>query len=543
MERKVKNELLVGLTLALVAFVIYSNSLGNGFVWDDSVVILANPVLKGSPLELFSSIDSARTTDLTPYYRPLTILSFLIEGRLHGFNPFLVRLFNVLLHTANTFLVYRLIRTFNVALPGAMIAGLLFALHPLQSEAVDFNAGGRNTMLAAFFILTTYLVHQWSVKQGSVYGALVASILFLAGLFSKETALVILPFIGATEIYGLCYKKAFSWRKACFRLVPYISCVLIYLILRNNAMLRAGVDLVIIPGLGERLLDNIYIIPRYLLNVVWPVLLSPKYFIPDDLHLYTLQLFSAWVFIVGMLLWFFTRGRSLPTLFGLAWIVAFWLPVSGIFRIPSAPLADRYLYVSAIGLWVLLADQLGRFLSTHATIRRWGVVPAAMVLIVLAAVTIGHNPVWHSDVSLSSRIIELYPEQAYGFHNLGCAYLDKEHNPVLAERSFAQAFALDPNFPRLRTQMGYIAVLRGDNEGALRHYADALKLNPFDAEAHLNSGIVLEKMLRYEEALIEYRRFLESPGNELADARLAINSKVLDLSQRPIATGHREKPL
>lgn len=88
--REKRNDLLVGLAVAMVAFLVYANSLGNGFVCDDDVVIVANAALKGNALSLFSGIDVARATELNPYYRPLTLLTFLLEERLHGLTPFLL---------------------------------------------------------------------------------------------------------------------------------------------------------------------------------------------------------------------------------------------------------------------------------------------------------------------------------------------------------------------------------------------------------------------------------------------------------------------
>ena len=93
-----KKELLTGFLVTVVAFLVYANSLGNSFVGDDHSVILHNPLLRGSPLSLFSGIDTTSDTELLPFYRPLTYLTFLIEQRLHGLTPFFVRLFNVLLH-------------------------------------------------------------------------------------------------------------------------------------------------------------------------------------------------------------------------------------------------------------------------------------------------------------------------------------------------------------------------------------------------------------------------------------------------------------
>jgi tetratricopeptide (TPR) repeat protein len=442
-----------------------------------------------------------------------------------------VRLFNVLLHSANSFLVYRFIRSFNSNRYAALLAGLLFALHPLNSETVNFNAGGRNTMLATFFVLAAYLLHQWSIRKGLLCGAFAGATLFLAGLFSKETALALLPFIGIAEISGFGEPGSSAKRRAIIRFSPYLVSVAIYLLLRNKALLNAGVSLDVFTGLMSRLLDNAFIIPRYLLNVVWPTLLSPKYYVPEDLNLFVLPLVLSWLCICTVLWWLFTDGRSRISFFGLTWMVAFWLPVSGLFPIPSAPLADRYLYLPAIGLWLVVADQIGRFLKSQNRIGRWGLLGVGTVLVVLATVTIRHNRTWHNDIALFSRLIDLYPENAYGYHNLGCAYLDKEKNLDLAEKSFERALALDPYFPRLRTQMGYARLLRGDLAGALSHYNQAIYQNALDSEALLNRGDVLERLGKFDEALDSYRRFLATPGSEFVDARVSTKLKVIALSK------------
>lgn len=531
-----KNYLIIGLTIVIVAFLVYANSLSNGFVWDDDVVILANPALRGNSLSLFSSIDAARVTEPTPYYRPLTLLTFLVEERLHGLVPHLIRLVNILLHAANAFLVYRLAQVLIKKPTAALLTGLLFAVHPLHSEAVDLNAA-RNTLLAAFFVLSVYLVHGRSTRMEHFSGALAGSVLFLAGLFSKEPALVVLPFICLLEFHHLCSPDPDERRRALVRLVPYAFSLGIYFVLRLNALSAAGIQLEIYQGLGTRLLDNLYIIPRYIVTVVWPTALSPVYFVPDDFHPLALQLALAWICIVSSLVWCFTRGRSYATLFGVAWIVLFWLPVSGIVPITSAPLADRYLYIPAIGLWLIVSDQFFRLIPDRGVIRRYSLLGAATIILVLAVLTIRRNLDWKSDVALFTRFVEQYPDRAYGHHNLGCAYLDKVKNLDLAERSFEKALAIDPRFPRLRTQIGYARLQRGDYEGALQHYAEALKVNPFDAEAHLNSGVALEKLFRYEDALFEYQRFLDTPGNDLAEARRSTQVKIADISRLLEATG------
>ena len=337
-------DIAIGLFIFAAVFVVYLNTLGNGFVWDDDVVILANSSLKGSVGSLFSGIDVGRLSESTPYYRPLTLLTFMLEGRLHDFTPTLVRAVAVLLHCLNSYLVFRLVRTLGVDVWGALLAGLLFAVHPVNSESVNFNSGGRNTMLAVFFVLCSYLVHRRSLSKNSTVLVWAGAVLFLAGLFSKETALAILPLILFNEYDRRNDKSTNSRFNAVVRCLPYLLGLAFYLFLRNSALSHAGVSINPWPGLMGRLLDNAYIIPRYGLNVVWPLWLSPQYFIPEDLNLYALPLVGGWLVVMVALWWVLACNCSRVTLFGLAWMIVFWLPVSGLFPFPSASLADRYFY-------------------------------------------------------------------------------------------------------------------------------------------------------------------------------------------------------
>jgi tetratricopeptide (TPR) repeat protein len=386
-------------------------------------------------------------------------------------------------------------------------------------------------LLATFFVVASYLVHQWSHAQKSFLGALAGAALFLAGLFSKEIAVAILPFVAVAEYVGVKNEARKFLQKPFVRLLPYEICLVAYLLLRNNALSRAGASLDVINGLASRLQDNIYIIPRYLLNAIWPQFLSPRYFLPEDFNLYVLPLVLAWVCIVGMLWWLFTGGRSRATLFGLAWLFAFWLPVSGIIPIPSAQLADRYLYTPAIGLWLIIADQFRIIVLSRERLKRWGIITLSGILIALAIVTVRRNQIWKSDITLFTTIVELYPDQALGYDSLGCAYLDRENNIDLAEKFFERAFILNPSFPRLRTQMGYVRLLRGDLQGALEHYNQAIYRDSQDAEVLLNRGVVLERLGTYCDARDSYRRFLATPGNEFPEARRVTILKISELSQ------------
>ncbi len=541
---------LYGLLIVIVVFLVYANSLGNDFTLDDHSVILKNPALKGTVLSLFNSIDTTNETQLLPFYRPVTYLTFLIEGRLHGFNPLFIRLFNVALHSINAFLLYRLARMlFKENIYAAMLTALIFAVHPLQSEGVNFNAGGRNTMLAYFFSISTYLLHNKSLITGKTYYAFIAATLFLTGLFSKETALMILPFILALEIKSTRSTVPGARMQSAFRLIPYFIAATIYIVMRWITLSKLGIQTSIIPGIGTntleaiyitttfstRMINNIYIIPNYLWSVICPTTLANRYMIPDDLNLLILPLAGAWLCILSGLAWILTKGRSYASLFGLAWLVFFWLPVSGIVFVPGAQQADRFIYIPVIGLWLIIIDQVFRAFHFEKTfIRKYGSAVATIILIILAGLTIRRNLDWQNNLTLYTRFVEQYPDNVHALAGLGKAYYSqgKFQNTERAEQAFEKTVSIDPNFPMIYTFLGNIKLNKEDLNSAMHSYSKAIEVYPYDKEARLNRGITLEKLGRPKEAITDYLFYLTSPGSDdIPGGREHAQNRIKELSK------------
>lgn len=542
-----KNSLL-GLFISFVALAVYSGSLGNGFVTDDPGVILQNPVMRGEPLSLFSVIDTASDTQLLPFYRPLTYLTFYVEGRLHGFNPLYMHMLNVILHAACSFLVFMLARSLFSAPWPALFAGLLFAVHPLNTESVNFIAGGRNTMLACFFVVAAYLVHLRSIEKDSSLTAFGGGVLFLAGLLSKESAMMGLPFFAFQEMIRSRKKGSGMLLHAFMRLVPYAAVTIFYLVIRWKTLSRFGIqtgivpgmvsrkleDMYIFPSLAERLMNNIYIIPKYLLTVIWPTSLSPRYTVPGDFHLIALPLIAGWICIICVVVWLIKRGRGPATFFGLSWMVAFWLPVSGIFPISSIHMADRYFYLPAIGLWLIAADQADRFAGAGRTTLRYVTGVSVAVLVFMAVLTVRRNPDWKSDLTLFTRMVEQYPDNPAGYFHLGAAYLARKgpNDLLVAEKNLKMALALDPSNQSVQTPLGQVRLEMGDFEGALHYYSEALGFYPLDRAARINRADVYVKLGRYREALADYQFYLKIPGHDdIPGALEHAEAKVVELSR------------
>jgi hypothetical protein len=532
MNKYFSRELYIGLLIALTAFIVYANSLGNGLALDDHAVILDDRVMKGNALSLFMMVDAVADAQQLPFYRPLTNMTFLFDGRWHNFNPFYIRLFNVLIHSANAFLVYRLARLlFTDSRYAPVFVGLLFAIHPLHTEGVNFNAGGRITMMACFFAISAYLLHDRCILREKTSWAVFGALLFLAGLFSKEIGLMILPFIVVREFLGLRKNNSpVNRKRVIFRLAPYLVATTLYLVMRWLALSKLGLQSGILPGMGSttfesmyvttdfgtRIVNNMYIIPRYLMNVLWPTALANRYVVPDDINLLALPLFGAWLFIFSILGWILTKGRSSTSLFGLFWIIMFWLPVSGIVFVPGAPLADRFLYIPAIGIWITVTDQISRILPHNKKTARWyQYAPAALIFLVLASITVKRNLDWKSNFTLHTRFVQQYPDNVHARAGLGMVYYEPgaRQNLAKAEDEFDKVVAIDSNFPMIHTYLGNINLNTGDLDDALYHYGKALEVYPLDKEAHLNRAITLEKLGRPKEAYTDYLFYMTLPGN------------------------------
>lgn len=544
----------LNLLVAVIAFLIYSNSLVNGLALDDHSVILDNRISYENALSLFTMVDAVADAQKLPFYRPLTNLTFLYDGRLHGYNPLYIRLFNILVHSANTLLVYRLCRTlFNEKTLPSLLATLLFAVHPIHTEAVNFNAGGRITIMACFFSLAAYQTHRECILHNKKSLSLLGALLFLSGLFSKEVALMILPFILALEITPFRSTVSGTRLQSITRLIPYFSATAIYLIMRWSTLSKLGIQAGIIPGIGTnileamyvttdfstRMLNNIYIIPSYLWTAIAPIALANRYMVPEDLNILALPLFISWIFILSGLTWILTKGRSTASLFGIAWIIFFWLPVSGIVFVPGAQQADRFIYIPAIGLWIILSDQTFKiFPIENKKIRCRVMAVITLILVTLSALTVRRNMDWKSNLTLYSRFVEQYPDNVHARVGLGKAYYNKgkDHNADHAEREFEKVITMDPNFPDIFTYLGNLKLNREDLSGAMYNYSKAIEVYPYDKEARLNRAITLEKLGRPKEALTDYLFYLTSPGTfenipggrEYAEKRLRILSQQIN---------------
>ncbi len=521
------NRRLAVLLLLLAVVAAYWNSLSAGFVWDDHYLIVQKGQFfsdPGNALAILKTADNAQAVK-TPYYRPLSILTFMMDYHLWGQNPFWYHLENLLLHAVCVLVFYLLVAEVFGDGALAFISALLFALYPVNAEAVDFISA-RNTLLNAAFVFGSLLV----LKKGGPKRVFVlaAAGLFFLSLLSKEQT-VALPFFLlclALLLPGENFAGAQKWRpvkKWWMTLPAFFAAAAGYMVLRRAALGMYA------SGEGIRFSAGRLV---FISNVVFEG--ARLMVFPFNLNaLYTNQSMApfSWlksllsVLWLAMLIFLAVRKKTpAPLRAGALWFLWMVLPVSDIIPIPSAPVAERFYYLPAAGFALMAGYAL------RQAYRK--VPPAGVALIILIAVsfevrTFERNFVWWDNLDLYQSMVRADPGNVDAYNNLGTAYLKIGKLPR-AIGEFETAISINPYYSEAHDDLGMAFTQLGRLNDAVRELTIAVDLKPGSAVAHNNLGAVYGKMGRYREAIGEFQAALRIyPGYAQAGRNLGMAEEEL----------------
>jgi len=394
--------------LATVAL-LYGNGLASDFVWDDASVVLERSGFFADPANIRTILTSEDSTHVTgaknPYYRPLNILSYMLDYHLWGHDPFWYHLENLLLHALAVVLLFLLVEgAFDDRLL-AFVTALVFAVHPVNSESVSFISARNNILCATLFFGS--LLALCRSRGAGWQAALAALLLFLLALASKEPAVVI-PFFLASLT---CFTRKESLATDRRALLAYFAVLLAYFVIRflvlGTFTSKSG------PALSLeklRLMASVYCENFRL--ILFPFHLNAHY--TREFLAFGWASAAVAVSGIGLLVFFSLWRRSPePVRAGCQW--TFWglLPVSNLVAIPSAPVAERYLYAVVPGS-ALVAAYLVRQLQRRNAVRPVALIAlVAAVVVALGARTFTRNRVWADDLTLDTSMIRSDPSNAF----------------------------------------------------------------------------------------------------------------------------------
>lgn len=468
------------LLLVLVTAALYANTLAGGFVWDDNLFTANQTYWRFDFRTIFLSLANGLE------YQPVRDLTFLGDIALWGGRPFGFHLTNLLLFTANVLLVYvvaaglfaRIARPAGeipaVSVP--LLTALLFAVHPLKSEAVAWVTQ-RNTLLATLFFLLTSLFFLYYLERGAGKYLLLSSGAFFLAIFSKATV-VILPLL---LVLFMVTGREPKWHKPGFwlPLLPFVllaggGAALHLAIARKTTVISAAYY----GSLAERVAVALQIPFFYLRKTLLPLDISVFYSGNFSRSVASLPAMGAAALLVAVAVAAWLLRRRLPELLvGGGWFLITLLPVSNLFA-TSPVVADRYLFLPSFGLAFLAASLLARLRLPF----KGAVAIVLLLLVPLALLTVSRNRVWHDDITLWSDTAARSPQVAGVWFNLGRAW---HRTPQLgmALEAYLRAVSLDPGD---RKSLDNAASLFPSTRGSIAARHDlvrdmAAKLPPYPA--------------------------------------------------------------
>jgi tetratricopeptide (TPR) repeat protein len=512
-----KERFYIGLLLAAVVLV-YGNTLWNGFTMDDDLYVTGNPQVTAPTVRLLLTPNKASNV-----FRPITFATFAADWAVARGQPVGFHLVNLLLHAGVTCLLYLLLQSLLASsLQGktlAFAAALLFAVHPIHTEAVT-SIVGRAELLAAGFLFAAWILH----LQDREIGALAC---FVLALLSKESAVVFLPLILVGDDARGKFESVYRYLRVAGVTVLYLA----FLWKMQGGHFGTGnvskLDnpLATIPSLW-RILNALHVAWKYVALQFYPATLSCDYSfnqIPVYLDLrHTLPWTIAALAVVGAWVWAVRKRQSRLVLAGGIYLAGF--AVTANILLPTGTImGERLAYLPSAGFCLLLATAWME-LDKANRVLRFGVL--AVVVAALGARSIVRNGDWKDNLTLYSTAVRSVPNSAKMHADLGTEYTN-DGKAELAGKEFQAALQINPAYPDAMEAYGLLEARMGNYLMGGRLLADALHLSGrndpnYDYRA-VNLAAVLMQTNQMDDALqVLNREIAESPGYARAWSNRAV---------------------
>ena len=518
---KSKRALLLGLFVAIAAAAVYLPALGNGFVeWDDHVYVYESEGLKLSGIEF---VKWAFTAVVSSNWHPLTMLVYGAEYRLFGLDPFGYHLINLILHAANTFLVFALALKIiglatggegkDRALAGAAVSALAFGLHPQHVESVAWVSELKDVLCGLFFLLS--IIAYWRYTEGGRKALfyMLSIISFILALMSKPMAVSLPAALLIFDYYPLGRLGSFdSVKKAVIEKLPFFTLAALGAVATVWAQSgdEAIASLAHSP-LSERMDVAIRGFAFYLKKLFVPVDLVPFYVRPLEGEFFNHVFWVSLAAFIAISAACIVLRKKALTATWLYYAVTL-LPVIGIVQVSDMAAADRYSYLPALGPVVFLSG-IAAFIAADRRRMITMIASFAPIAAMLGFLTVKQIPVWKDTVSLWTQEIKVYPTiQAY-MKRAKAYELSGRFEEAAADYTVIIRNA-DKDIPVLLVRRAAAYLNAGYPDMALGDYALALKLETRNAAAYLGRATVFMEKGDYISAANELERVLElAPGN------------------------------
>jgi len=475
------------LLIILIILLAYSNIFFNDFAFDDIHFIVEDSNIKSVNIVKFF------TEDVRGVYRPFKTLAIAISYKLYGLNPVGYHFNSLIVHILASILVYKISMQIFKKENTALISALLFATHPIHTEAitfmtVNFDVIGIVFALAAFFFYMkekTYL----------------PNIFFLLAAFTYEITLI-LPLL--LILYDFSFKKL-----KIKKYISYFAILFFYFFIRffiikvvaRNTGYPGGSFFVTMLTITKAII-------LYIKLLILPIGLTLGHTFSLATSIFEPMVLISILLIIALIAAaFFTKKKIIK--FSILWFFISLLPVLNIIPIQT-PFEERYAYLASVGFCLLLAWGITQIKKQHVKI-----IIVIILLLAYTAITIDRNQDWKNDHTLFKKTVELSPEYSKGYINLGYENV-KRGEYIEGEKHLKKAIELNPKASKAYSNLAWLYLLQNKNEEAIEEAENAIEQEQND-RAHTIMCIAKLNLGKIEEGKQNCREAVNiNPYNQVA---------------------------
>ena len=515
---KIQPHFLVCLFLVISTLVVYWQVNNYEFVgYDDDRYVTENVRVKNG-LSSDNIIWAFKTTTVSNWH-PLTWLSHMLDMQLYGMNSGAHHQTNLIFHIANALLLFFVLKKMTGSLWQSGFVAALFALHPLHVESVAWVAERKDVLSTFFWMLTMFSYARYAAHPGiNRYLPVVG--FFMLGLMAKPM-LVTLPFVLLLLDYWPLRRMQFNppaddrhslqqrspglllfWEKIPLFLLALASSVVTFLAQKSGG----AVGSMEIYPLTTRVANAFVAYVKYIGKMIWPANLAVFY--PHSGSLPAWQVIGA-----GVLLGFITfvairSSRQHPWfVVGWLWFVGTLVPVIGLVQVGLQAMADRYTYVPLIGLFIIVAWGVPQLMGRWRH-KKMLLATTTIALLTVLIVTSGlQTRYWKNSIILFEHATDVTDNNHVMHNNLGFSLTARGRSDD-AIKHYKEALRMNPDFELANVNLGIALLSQGKLDQSIDYYQNVLREKPGYAGVHHNLGIVLLRKGMIDDAVVHLREAL-----------------------------------
>ncbi|MEW6657611.1 MAG: tetratricopeptide repeat protein [Thermodesulfobacteriota bacterium] len=508
--------LLLCLLLAGGTLLVYSQVSRHDFLtFDDDMYVTNNPVVRAGLT--WPGLKWAFTAFHSSNWHPLTWLSHMLDCHLFGLRPGGHHVTNVVLHLANTILLFLFLARVTRALwPSAAVAAL-FALHPLHVESVAWVAE-RKDVLSTFFWLLALWAYAVYVAAPSLLRYLAVVLAFALGLMTKPMV-VTLPFVlllldywplgrvpggpgAAPGVAGTGDPQPVAAKRVYWQLlqekIPLLALTVLSCLITVAAQKGSGAVMpMAIRPLGPRIANALVAYVQYLVKMFWPY---PMIFFYPLAPVPWWEAAGAGLALLVLTVFLLYGSRRHPYLaVGWLWYLGTLVPVIGLVQVGGQAMADRYTYVPFIGLFIIAAWGIS---EATAGWRHRSIVlstSAAALLLACLLASWGQAGYWRNSETLFTRAIDLNSNNYMAYHHLGMDLVNRgQLDQAIA--MYQKTLSLAPQYPSAYNNLAIAYAKQGRFKEAIPHFKEAIRLTPDNVSFYRNLALAYNQEGKKSEA-------------------------------------------